>query len=626
MTSKTFLPELRETYRWVLKKNRGVLILFSILTFLAGPLILLLVAPGWVESYGTQAERLVQIQKGTENFMSYAAAAGMVEVLVFSAVLCVMLFGYMHNKRSVDLFHSLPVRREALLLGRWMAGLTVLFAPMLLNFVILWAVPACYGAPIDGRLVFYPFLWIVLMGTAAFTSCMLMAVCSGTMLDTALSVIGVNAGYPLLILCAILVINNLLPGASVDYGDHASALSALAPFAAWAIPILKVGSRPAWFLPWWIFLTLVMLAGSVLIYNRRKSESAENSLAFPLPKILIRFLLTAVGGLGFGLILNTAGGTANFFIGLIAGSLIAHTVVECIYSRGFRHLKKSFRWYGVFAAAFLVFYGIVSTGAFGYDTRLPDADSVESVVVDEDWYSDGFDGGSGCNVLYDQNGQYMKVLRPVLTEKESIRAVLQAQHKLVSLRRADGFPYRMRRYSNGGTLTVRYQLKDGRSITRSYTRYYDFDRNSNDEVFQAIVGEITHRKEYSEGLDMIFLLEPSDLKSVDLQNADGSTRKTAVPDDAQKQALSAALQNDLLNRKINSVPENTGSESASNPQGNALLSVHIDFQSNITPKDKRLQTLLGSYKGKINLNGGGLYNIYSADSEVYALLRQYGWL
>lgn len=619
MTSTTFFHELKETYRWVLKRNRGILILLTVLMFLAGPLILLVIAPGWnnlPEINGfTEAEKLARIQANFTSFLSYAIVAAMVAILVFSAVLCVMLFGYMHNKRSVDLFHSLPVRREALLLGRWCAGLTILFIPLLLNFLILWIVPTAYGASVNGWTVFSPMLWTMLMGTAAFTSCMLMAVCSGTMLDTALSVIGINAGYPFLILCAFAIINNLLPGANVDYGHHVFILSALAPFAAWVVPIMGWGSSSPWFLLWWILLTLVMLCGAVALYKKRKSESAENSLAFPLPKILIRFLLTAVGGMGFGLILNSNGGPINFFIGLAAGSLIAHTVVECIYSRGFKHLKKSFEWYGVFAVAFVLFYGILATGCFGYDTRIPAADEVESVVINDDLYN-GFNGGSGCSAIFNENNNYIKNLSPILMEPESIQSVLEAQKKLIELRREQGFPYQMGNNTMGGTLTLRYQLKNGRSMTRFYFQYNS--HTDNGKAFGEAAQTITDRKEYTEGLDMVFLLEPQNIKNIVLKapGSESSTGKAAAPEDAQKKELLDALRQDLLNKKINYNPDS---------KNTLLLTMELDFYNNITPKNNKLQTLLGDYKGKINLPGGGEYNIYDKSSAVYELLKKYGW-
>lgn len=612
MTSTTFFHELKETYGWVLKKNRGVLILLAVLMFLSGPLIFLIGAANQPTSTAqsglSQTELFQQKQIFAQSFLLYAPVASMILILIFSAVLCVMLFGYMHNKRSVDLFHSLPVRREALLLGRWCAGLTILWIPLLANFLLLFLLLTCYGMGINVWSVFSPMLWCMLMGTAAFTSCMLMAVCSGTMLDTALSVIGINAGYPLLILCTTILINMLLPGANIDYEQHIFILSALAPFAAWVSPILKLGYSFPWFLLWWIFLTLVMLCGAVVLYKKRKSESAENSLAFPLPKILIRFLLTAVGGMGFGLMVGNEN-TLTFFVGLAAGSVIAHTVVECIYSRGFQQLRKSFEWYGVFAVAFILFYGIVVTGCFGYDTRLPSADEVTSVTVSTNFH-EGYDG-YGCNVIYDQNNRRLKALTPLLSEPDSIKTVLKIHENIIQVRRSSGYPYQMHgRISTAATLT--YHLKNGKSFTRTYNLY-----EWNDKVLQTIQ-PIYELEEYTDGLDMIFMLEPQDIKGIEVKTPGRafSSGKAVIPEDAQKEELLAALRQDIRNKKVNYDADS---------QNDPLLTLQLDFYNNLTPKNKKLKTILGDYKGKINLIGDNNYNIYDKSSAVYELLKKYGW-
>ena len=616
MTSTTFFHELKESYRWVLKKNIGILVLLTILMFLALPFVLFMEIPGWTDTtanrFDTEAERLQGMQSYFASFMGYAPVAATVLCLIFSAVLCVILFNYMEQKRSVDLFHALPVRRETLLLGRWCAGATILFVPLLFNFFILWAAQAAYGIGANGWTVFAPMLQVMLMAAAAFTSCVFMAVCSGTMLDTALSVIGVNIGYPLLIICVYSIANNLLPGTNISTYGHAGILTAFAPFAAAFIPF--VAEPYSWFVPWWIVLTLLMLAGTVFLYQRRKSESAESCFAFPIPKILIRFLLTAVGGMGFGLILGEDS-TAHFFMGLIMGSLIAHVVVESIYSRGFKQLKKSFRWYAVFAAAFLVIYAVLATGFFGYDTRIPSAGEVESVSVSTGYGE--YSGGYGCNVVYGTDGSVLKDLSsPLLTEPDSIKTVLETQEKVIQLHHADGYPYKMADTA-GTMLELKYHLKNGKTFTRSY-QYYD----SNDsEAYQDAVQSITSLPEYKGSTDMIFYLEAKDIKTISVNQSDSDAQRAFVPDETQKEELFEALRQDLLDQKINYIPSTKNGEYYTD----RFASFDIEFNDNIEP-GSRLKALLGGYDGKINLSGTNEYDIYDENSAAYALLQKYGWL
>lgn len=179
---------------------------------------------------------------------------------------------------------------------------------------------------------------------------------------------------------------------SIDLNSRSTVLTAFAPFAAAFLPFVnRMNYSGANTLLWkrWaadsssggLFLLWLCLQVHYFCIKNGK-VNVRKTVCFFLPKIFIRFIITAVAGLGMGLLFHTSLFSASsFFIGVAAGSLAAHIVVEAVYSRGFRQMKRSFTWYGIFAVAFIIFYGVLATGFFGYDTRLPAADDVESISV-----------------------------------------------------------------------------------------------------------------------------------------------------------------------------------------------------------------------------------------------------
>lgn len=634
MTSTTsFLSgfgQFRRTYLWALKKSAGMAALLAVLLFLANPLPLLMSMPGWAASasernFLTEAERPLYLSSQYFSFVgNVAAGLALPLVLLFCIVLCISLFGYMHRKRSVDLFHALPVGRVPMLIGRWCAGLTALFAPLVLDWAALWAIGAAYGVslPAGSRPLPVLLLWMLLMSAAAFTFCMFMAVCTGTTMDTVLSILGVNGGYPLLILCVYAVAGMLLPGFDMNPGEHLAALTAFAPFAAAFVAVLRTHS--VWFLLWWIALTAALFAGSVLLYQRRRSETAEDNFAFPIPKLVIRFILTAVGGLGLGLILNIENGP-GFFIGILAGSAATHIVVEAIYSRGFRQMKRSFAWYGVFLVAFAAFYGVLCTGLFGYDTRVPEASQVESIEIDPDSYSSGY----GTQVIYDENHRSLARLSPTLREEQNIEAVIGLQKQIIGTYRTQ-FPYRIK--SNlGGGLTLSYRMKDGSVVERTYQSYSD-DMNL-EKILRPAYDALGAMREFNENRDLIFYLQPEDIKSIDVSEMKTESR-TFVPDADTAQKLQQAIQQDFVDRKVNlyhidsevSVSKGVFGETAVAVSSQAsVLSLNLEFRENIEPKDPRLKALLGGYEGRINLGGGGYYQFADESAQTVQLLKQLGY-
>lgn len=616
MTSTTSFPsalsQWKQTYLWALKKNIGMAALLALLLFLANPLILLISLPSEMEAIAgntnlTQAGKMESVSRSYTSMVSDALPMFAVAiVLLFCAVLCVWLFGYMQKKRSVDLYHALPVGRVPLLLGRWCAGLTVLFVPVILDFVSMQVIGAAYGVSVtDGaQPPLVSMLWVLLMGAAAFTFCMFMMICAGTTLDAVLSAVGINAGYPLLILCVYTIAGMLLPGFYGDAFQHLGVLTLFAPFAAAFVAVLQV--QPVWFLIWWIVLTALLLTGSVLLYRRRRSESAEDNFAFPLPKFVVRFLVTAVGGLGFGLILSEASNTA-FFIGVLFGSLATHVIIEVIYSRGFQQLKKSFAWYGVFAVMFIAFFGVLCTGLFGYDTRIPDASQVESVSVGANNYW----SGAGSQLVYDESyNRRILALSPVIRQEENIKEVVGIQQELIREYRAQ-YPYCLKS-NQGNGLTLSYRMKDGSVLQRTYRSYSD--KMNLEAMLKPAFDKLNGMREFVENEDLIFYLSPEDFRSIEVYG-DRADSKTFVPDAEQAEQFQKALEQDFFDGKVNNRYDNSQSEE--------YLNLSLDYKDNIEPGEK-LKPLLGGYEGKVNIDRG-YYNIFDDSSATWKLLKQWGW-
>lgn len=321
-----------------------------------------------------------------------------------------------------------------------------------------------------------------------------------------------------------------------------------------------------------------------------------------------------MGGLGFGLILNSLGGS-GFFIGVVTGSIIAHVVTEAIYSRGFKTLKKSLIGYGIFAAVFVIFYSVLAMGFFGYDMRVPNAAEVQSVTVTADTYSFSL-SEPGYAEIYDEDHQYLKKLSPVISQQENIQTVISAQKDFTALYRKYGFPYRVKNTS-GQSVTLNYRLKNGRSFSRSY-QYYDLASQADfTKEFQQDLSKIVSIKEYIENQDLIFYLDLSDINSFTVYQpaSDEKDNGMVITAAAEKQELYNALKQDFLNGKINS-----------SDKEKSYASISVEFRQNITPKDQRLKQILGDYKGKININGGRNYDLNSQDCETYRLIINKGWI
>lgn len=618
--------EFIETYLWSLKKNRGMMALLALLMFLALPLILMVLMANTSDTTELNSSLGRQFSHYTNYVYALSCFAVTPLVLIFTLVIAVLLFSYLHQKRSVDLFHSLPVGRTPMLLGRWCAGLTAIFAPILVNYIIAAVIGLSYGVDAAHTLsaVAGSMLWLMLMSAAALTFTVFMAVCTGTTFDMVISVLGINVAYPLLIFVTCSFAGFLLPGLNISLSPESTVLTAFSPFAAAFLPYFgNMGSRIdslSWlgklgggFLVWWIVLTLIMLAASVLLYKKRKSECAESSFAFPIPKIIIRFIVTAVAGLGMGLLFQMSTNSPfSFFIGLAAGSLAAHIVVEAVYSRGFKQMRRSFAYYGIFVALFLVVYGVLATGFFGYDTRLPNPDDVESVSV-----SLPYQYGNGSTYDIYQDNYYAKVasISPTLKEKANISKVLELHKDFIEANRSSAYPYRMQKAS-GSDFTIAYHLKNGSILKRvysdSYTRYGTGEIKGD---FDTLASQITKMQEYIRTSSILFYLEPEQIKSVDI-NIGKAKNVTVAPDETVKAELLEALKQDYLDGQVNSM--DLGNEYKEIPDN-----ISIECKESIPPTGK-LKELLGNYSGTVVLPQSN-YTLSDNAVKTKTLIEKYGW-
>lgn len=619
--SNRAVKEWKETYLWALKKNRGMMALLTLLLMIALPVILLI---KFSEMQARPDMHLNINEAFSSYFIGCSTFAVMPLLLLFTLVLSASLFSYLHQKRSVDLFHSIPVGRTPLLLGRWCASFTVLVVPVFLSYAAAAAVGAAYRAQAQYILAgpAVHLLQNMLMVAAALSFSVFIAVCTGTTFDMILSILAINAAYPLLIFAGTEFVKRMLPVTGWSLSADSVVLTAFAPFVAACLPspnpyfyqitsFPSLGVMPGTFLTWWVVMFLVLLAAAVLLYKRRKSECAESGFAFAAPQIIIRFLVTAVSGLGMGLVFHlSTEGPAMFFIGLLIGSLTAHIIVDAVYSRGFKHLKKSLIFYGAFVALFFVFYAVVATGCFGYDTRVPRAEEVDSIsfsevnAQEEHYYLES-------QPVTDAMGQTIAKVRPQLKQKENIRTAVNTIQDYLNEVHRTAFPYALPNDTTfRGNMTLEFHLKNGSTVKRTYQgiNYY----GSPSDSFEKMVGTIIGNTEYLESSRMVFYIEPQMIKSVDISRKDGNESNTFAPDENQKTELLAAMKQDSagLTPSQQVIPDNP-------------VFFAVELRSDMIPAG-RLRELTGNYNGEVQLLPI-TFVISDRTPHLKALMEKFGW-
>ena len=547
MTSTTFSPKAGgfcQVFRSSFRQIRGVALLYTALLTVTFPLLLTLsLAQVSAAPYSLMEERSRRAMDYLNGALYFALPAFL---WTFTIVFAVSLFHYLQNKRSVDLYHALPIRRETMLLGRVCAAFASLAVPFVVLFLLSLAIAALFGVQMQWTYVseagcavgpLFSKLLFSLLNTLAFLCLVVFfLVCCGTVFDAAVSAIAFCGGLPLLLLLCSEYVHIALAG----FGSHNIPLIVYEltnPLAAILVMFqtgATEGASPA-LTVWMLIYAAICLALSLFLYRKRRSEAAENAFAFPLPRIIIRFLVSACSGLLLGFLVKSLAPGFPMPISVLIGAFLAHLAVEMVYNRGVRGLWKATPAYGVCAALFLVFALICATGAFGYTYRIPAVNDVQAVEVTDVM------GHNHKVSLFTQSdlgpNMYLSSYDILLGEPENVEDAVALHQSVLDSLRARG---PLLPVTNDADVSFRYILKDGSVMTRSFS--YSLVPESFYDETEALN---TLEENVRNTIDCFYISADS-FDSVFLHTYYDDTMDAVPLDEADRADLLQALQTDYL--------------------------------------------------------------------------------
>ena len=169
-------------FRYTLEQFRAILLFYAILMALLGPLSLLV--QHWTDTGANGLGR-------SPNLLGWGLP------LVMAVLLPLLIFSYVNNKQALDVFHAAPVRRGSLYLGRYLGGLVLVLLPLaVFGGCSVLVEQLCFD---NGR---QSLLWLLSVSASAFASYSVMVfvmINCGTMFESVVYYIVLNAGYPALI-------------------------------------------------------------------------------------------------------------------------------------------------------------------------------------------------------------------------------------------------------------------------------------------------------------------------------------------------------------------------------------------------------------------------------------------
>lgn len=461
-----------------------------------------------------------------------------VGVVIMALLLGVSLFRYLHDQRQIDLHHALPVRRHMLFLSRYVAGamltLPVLWLMRLFTVCIAYAggvgdmVPL---ADVAFSLVSDSVFFLVIFGI-----CALCTVLTG---NTPVAVV-LSLWYLLCVPAFVLLWEGLgtcflstTRMVSITGAYLITRMSPLIQYFAlgccegntisdsYAYDVAEVQYESmAQLMMMFAIVAILHIVAAVLLFRRRKSESAGQSIAFEWCKLPLKItLVVAAAFAGFlafyALLENFAWGVFGlFFVGAIM-----HCFLEIVIQRDFKAIfSKKREMICILLPSLLLIVGM-QTDIYGYDSYIPSASNLKGVSVRS--YSGGEIGTANDMSSYSTTFMH---------DAENIENVIKLAE--IGVKNAESLSY------DGAynSVYVTYERNFGLPVQRVY-------RIPSDENSTAILEQIRTSEEYQLQNDGLQLLDLEELAQENLQDTRLEIRTAAT---AYGDAAVAYLQGDEM--------------------------------------------------------------------------------
>ncbi len=440
----------------------------------------------------------------------------MLLAIAVPTVAAVLIFNNVHSVKQSVFVHSLPVTRRENYISDVASGLFLMAIPVVVNALVLLIMSFTeYRVVMPPSSVIY---WMFLNLSVLF---IMFSVASATAFLTGNAAvhIGLNAFahiLPIIVALFIAVMSEeFLFGFMADTNFVANRIMTNTPIVwlfAGAINYRAFQTSVFTQLMFWVYIavSLALYAVGYILYRARKIELSGDVCAFSLFRPIFKYMATAaVSIFAFAILCETNISPYFAYVEIAVAAAIVYFACEML-------INKSFKVFGSYKGL-LVFFGVsavvllftANTSVFGYETRIPEPQEIESAAVHESYRYDNI----------------------VVSDAELIENVRETHKEIIDTR------LRHRDDYEGRVFYITYKLRNGKVLRR---QYYE-----EQELFAETMSKMFENKEYKQKVTGLYALniENIDEANVYFDSSGLSYRETMRDEDAV--ALMRALEKDV---------------------------------------------------------------------------------
>ena len=419
---------------------------------------------------------------------------------ILSILIAIRIFSFICDKKTVNVYYSLGIKRTSLFLTKYLSGIVLICASVIIPVILSYLVNLLYlGASWQLSLALlhlYCGLSVFLLICFSITAAVFSSV--GTVSEAVVYSVAVLFAPTVIVYMTEQIVGAFLPSSTLNvYINHftdnqhhwntgeslLTATAAYNPLLFFAEDILTYacamkengeivlqGTDSGWVfpnllihIPWFIIAFAAGVLGAFL-FRRIK---AENCGFLNTNKILSNLTIFELCLVGSSIMLREIEWTP---VPVVLGSgvcvaFILYLVAEAFLKRNFKKIFVSLYKFVAHIAVIAIIFGICATGAFGYDKYIPDKSKIESAEIAvpfsySEFSTNSMDYGRSYNGIFRMYEAYRMTYLPVMTDSEDIDTVMEINRFINETEADDGLSC---------TVIIRYNYKNGNFSERRHT-------------------------------------------------------------------------------------------------------------------------------------------------------------
>lgn len=496
MTSRSsFLASSKENHKrriwvWIISILAQIVLYPGIMT------VYLSRIKSWHENGAYLTEELykAELQGAARDAVGFQPNA-LAPITFLGVVIAMQGFLYLHDRKKVDMYHSVPVSAKKRFAVIYTNGILIYLVPNLLCMALALIMAAMQGALTGGVLAEcgLAFLLNLLYFLVVYHTAALAVMLTGNVVITAFAVcVLLFIGYAVTTLGAVMK-QSFFDTASFFFNhDIEYKFSVVAEYFIRIPELKRMTSFPRimnTILPLygkWFLFSLVLFALSYFTYLKRPAETAGKAIAFRAIIPFIKIILSVIGGLFLYDIVDSAT-YHNLFVAIlcmIVGTLLCCAFMETIFEFDIRAAIKRPVSTGISAVLVAVIFCIYYFDLFGYDAYIPDVEKVESVAVNVGPYQvyvEWLDEEECINYVsaehYYEDNMFLTDVEAVCELARKSQGITDGEDML-----------------DARVICILYRLKSGREVSRRII--VDCADPTNEELLNRLIGTQEYREGY----------------------------------------------------------------------------------------------------------------------------------